>query len=504
MKKKGTLISVALLVVVFFVFGITKRLDHKQEMDKKNSQTTIVWAIRGDAEIKEQNVKKTNDLLQKKGYDMAIRFLELNVDEEYKNPEVYHNALKKAIEDGKVDLAYCDYIYNSASENLEYCLQKSVAPGEMAQFLKNGLFMPLNEWLQSSAGKMVYNLYDKDVWIGASIQENNYIFPDETANQVYNASVGFEKNHVSDTSIDTWDGSWSGLWKLMQQIKLGKDEFMMLGTPCLDGFEEITGKKQYQIEDNLVFNIHTGEIQQPFALNEFYEYLKFLHQCYQKGYLNSEDKMDASNWSEEKELSVRNRDYAIAFQISCNTDDKHKEKAFAITGTIGSGTAVVAGSKNKEKALELIKVLRTDDEIANTLVWGEENKNRILEDDGYVQDSFKDMDNDKSVLGLGDGIFQSRDKAELALDMRKYRQQCEQSSFRTKSDILGFWADYSDLENEMITYQNTLEKYVDCWQKDDFELEYKKADQQLTKVSEKLLHELNRQMKEWQQQKLKH
>lgn len=501
MKKKVAWISVALLVVLFVVFGITKGLDHKKEKDKKDAQTTVVWAIRGDAQIKEQNVKKTNALLQKKGYDLAIQFLELDVDEDYKKQEVYHNALKQAIEEGKVDLAYCDYIYYSESDNSESRLQKSAAPGEMEQYLESGLFMPLNEWLQSSAGKTVYDLYDEDVWTGASIHGKNYIFPDESADQASNGSVAFEKNHVSDALIDAWDGSWSGLWKSMQQIKLGNGEFMLLGNPYLDGFEEITKVKQYQMEDDLVYNIHTGEIQQPFALNEFHEYLKFLHQCYQKGYLNEENKIDSGEWNDEKELSVKNRGYAIAFQMSCNADDKRKENAFALTGMIGGGTAVVAGSKNREKALELVRILRTDDEIANTLIWGEGNKDRILDDDGYVQDSFKDMDNDKSLLGLNDGIFQSRDKAEPALDMREYRRQCEQSSLRTKSDILGFWADYSGLEDEINTYQNTLEKYVDCWQKDDFESEYKKADQQLAKVSEKLLQELNRQMTEWKKQK---
>jgi hypothetical protein len=282
----------------------------------------------------------------------------------------------------------------------------------------------------------------------------------------------------------------------MKQINLQEGDCMLLGAPWLDSFEGATEQVHYTVDDNgLVYNIHTGEISQPFSLDKFYNYLSFLHQCYQAGYLSDEQKMDSGYYDSLTDKILENGSYAIGFQSEIGDDDWSKDSAFVVSGALGV-TAVAANSTKKEKALELLTLLRTDDEIANTLVWGEGDASQILNRDGYVEDSYENS-TDKYALGLNDGIFQSEARQEPESDMRAYRKKCEESSLRTYSDILGFCPDYSGLEKELKAYQNVLADSVDCWQENDFEQAYKKAQKKLQKVSRKLLKELNRQMKEW-------
>ncbi len=177
---------------------------------------------------------------------------------------------------------------------------------------------------------------------------------------------------------NNWDGSWGDLWRIMEQIKLPEGDIMLLGSPCLEFFEGKVNQKRYMVDDRLVYDIQAGKVQQPFELEEFYEYLLFLHQCFQKGYYTKTDEMNSHSWDTQKEEYLEKGKYAIAFQIDAGSADNIPPSSFTVTGALGGGTAVSAYSKKKEKALEFLKILRTDDEIANTLVWGEGDASKIF------------------------------------------------------------------------------------------------------------------------------
>jgi hypothetical protein len=148
------------------------------EVDEEN---TIVWAVRSDARIQKDYVQKFNQLLKEKGYDLAVRFEYLKADAGYEKQEIYHNALREAINEGNIDIAYTDYIYCVQSKKDSQKMGFCVKPGEMSSFLESGLFEPLTQWLQSSDGEKVYALYDEDVWKGASIHGEIYTIPDENS-----------------------------------------------------------------------------------------------------------------------------------------------------------------------------------------------------------------------------------------------------------------------------------------------------------------------------------
>ena len=493
MKKKTYLILLLLVITVLAgCSGFVQKENHvgkkageatKESATKK--ENTVVWAVRENAKVSKKNIQKTNELLAKKGYDLAIKVKKLKTDRTYEKQEIYHDALEKAVKSGEIDVAYVDMCYETAQ-------------GEMAQYLQSGLFYPLNRWLHSKEGKAVYKLYDKEVWKGSSVSGKNYVFPNEIYYDVPQAVIAFRKDHVSQKLVKSWDGSWSDMLRIMDKIKLGKDDMMVAGFPQTDYFEGWIKKQKYMIDDDIVYDIQNQTVHQPFELEEFYKYLSFLHKCYQKGYV-THGMNDGKTTQDELQHQERG-EYAIAWQADrrINPSDHFLVRnPVYVRGILGEGTAVSAYSDKKEKALELMKILRTDDEIANTLIWGEQDEKKLLDEDGYVKDSVERI-SDRSAFGLNDGIFQQKEEGITPVkNMRKYRNKWIHYSPRTTSRMLGFWPDYSSFYEELTEYQDVLKESVDCFQEDDFEKAYQEAAERVAKAWKPVGKKVQKQITEW-------
>ena len=111
MKKKTYLILLLFVITTLAgCSGFTQKENHVGEKAgeaKKESvaktENTVVWAVREDARIPKRNIQKTNQLLVKKGYDIAIKVKKLEVDRNYEKQEIYHDALEKAVKEKVVE-----------------------------------------------------------------------------------------------------------------------------------------------------------------------------------------------------------------------------------------------------------------------------------------------------------------------------------------------------------------------------------------------------------------
>ena len=473
MKKKICLILMFFTLILLAGCSITREDQKGEKKTEKTRQAsagkenTIVWAVREDAKVSEKNIQKTNQLLAKKGYDLAIKVKKLKADRIYEKQEIYHNALEKAVKAGEVDVAYVDACYETAQ-------------GEMAQYLKSGLFYPLNKWLHSGEGQVVYEIY--------------YDIPEEV--------IAFRKDHVSQKLIKSWDGSWNDLFRIMKKVRLSKDDMMVTGYPMMDYFEGRVKKRRYMIDDDIVYNIQNQTVHQPFELKEFYEYLSFLHKCYQKGYITHA--MEDIVTSQDEIEHLARGEYAMAWTAEdCLNPSEHvfARRSLCVRGILGEGTAISAYSDKKEKALKLMKILRTDDEIANTLIWGEGEAAKLLDGDGYVKKSIERV-SDRSAFGLNDGIFQQKEEdVTPAKNMREYRNKWIHYTPRTTSRLLGFWPDYSEFYEELTEYQQVLGESVNCFQEKDFDKAYQEAAERVAEAWKPMKKKLQRQIKEWKNNK---
>lgn len=459
--------------------------------DKKTSDNEVVWTLEDGAKVPEDNVKKLNEALYKKGYDVSVRFNYLKNDYVKNSPKEYHSALEKTIKEKKTDIAFCGWEYE------DY-------PGEMTEFIRKGYFYPLEKWLVSSDGNAVYKLYDKEIWECAKIDNKNYFLPNENMSYTPSNVIGFNKKYISQDKIESWNGTWAGLLSIMDGLKLKEDAAKILGFPSINSFQDMTSREVYTYKDGLFYNVKTGEITNPFNTKGFYEYLSFLHKCYLKKYIKhgmDDNGVTDDNESEQYDTGK----FAMMFNVtddSGNADMVYKKRKFAISNDIGIGTAVCANSDKKDKALLLLKALRTDDDLANILLWGDADKSKLTDADGFVdEDKVKNgIIYQPAAIGLSDGTFQY--KGAKATDMRVYKKKCLSSKLRIKSAIAGFNPDYSDLKKELSVYTKLLEMYQDCWQKADFGKKmYNEIKLKITKKSERLVKELNAQVEEYKVEK---
>ena len=112
-----------------------------------------------------------------------------------------------------------------------------------------------------------------------------------------------EKTRIWQTKKIQWSGQ-SDLFRIMQKVRLGKNDIMVAGFSMIDFFEGGVKKRKYMIDDDIVYNIQDQTVHQPFELKEFYEYMSFLHKCYQKGYVTH--RMDDCLTSEDEITTVKN------------------------------------------------------------------------------------------------------------------------------------------------------------------------------------------------------
>lgn len=86
MKKRFSFILILLLIMTVLAgcSSFKQRLDHGKKTEKNkdmaNKENTVVWAVREDAGVPEKNSKKTNQLLAKKGYGLAVKVKKLKTD----------------------------------------------------------------------------------------------------------------------------------------------------------------------------------------------------------------------------------------------------------------------------------------------------------------------------------------------------------------------------------------------------------------------------------------
>ena len=481
MKKK--LFSIALIVSMVFSACAAPKTEKesvkKQEADQRKE---IVWTIEKSDQIPQKNIDKLNQALKQKGYNFYVTFD--YIEYEIQNDIKYSKKLKQKIKNKETDLFFCGW-------------KSANAPWLVNEFLNSGLLYPLNDWLRSGQGRKVYQLYDPEIWKSGAINGKIYGFPNEKIIYSEEVKAAFNKKYISEKKIKNWDGNLKSLMNILDHTRMKKDEIPVAGFPSWTGFTRFASSAKYLELDNFYVDLDKMVLYQPFEVKEFYDYLAFWNECYKKGYVYSVS-MDGGAYSEEEFAVIEQKKYAVTFEPEENEDSSfvYKTAPFCIGCNTGSMTGISNRSEKKEECLELMKALRTDDTLADLLVWGDTAEN-IQGSDGYAADTLEpagDMD-----LGLADGILQ--ESGQYPDKLREYKKQQLSSPLRQKNTIIGFQPDYSGIHKEMKAYLKAVDKYKDCWKEDDFKAAYQRAEREVGKAPQKVLKKLNQQMRQWKKEK---
>ncbi len=128
-----------------------------------NEDNTLIWAIPGivsfgggEGELGEQWQEAVDEALREKGADFTVRFLPIGgVFDGYYEPSEdglwYHDKIFKMINEGdRIDIACI-----SVGSNTEDAYMQAYT---------TGITTPLDEFLQSEAGRVIYDKYPRNVW----------------------------------------------------------------------------------------------------------------------------------------------------------------------------------------------------------------------------------------------------------------------------------------------------------------------------------------------------
>ena len=95
--KKRFCLALTLLVITALAgcSGFRQSTDQGEKNEKTvvKKENTVVWAVRENTRVSKENIQKTNELLAKKGYDLAIKVKKLKTDRTYEKQEIYHLSL---------------------------------------------------------------------------------------------------------------------------------------------------------------------------------------------------------------------------------------------------------------------------------------------------------------------------------------------------------------------------------------------------------------------------
>lgn len=512
--KKYFMAALAILMGMCFVSCSVKDKDRKETSSTEPTATTdkgevkdgqelkesavsdneVIWCIDDFAQVPEENVKKLNQALYQKGYDVAVRFDYINEPEDSQDTDDhYQKELIQKIKNQETDIVNCGW-------------ESDELPGGVVKLIRMGYFLPLDQWLNTEEGKQVYQLYDEEVWKACQVDGVNFTMPNESIYDIPGTMVAINTQYIPKDLISSWDGTWEDLYRVLEKAEVPKDIMLIAGGPFWFQFMEKQSQNAYYVQDGLVYDIKEAKGFHPFMLDEFHSYLSFLNRCYKKGWLSKVEMGGVFRYTDQESEDIENLKYGIHINTSvadaklAGLEEEAKEKIiyepinFCVGNHIGLGTAVCANSTKTEAALTLLKALRTEDDLANLLVWGSSDQKKMLGEDGKVSENNK-LARGYS-LGLYDGIFQESESP--AENMREYKKEIMQSEQRVPSALAGFYPDYRGMEKDLEKYGKTLERLVECWKEKDFEKEYQKAAKTLKPYENSLIKKINQQINEWQ------
>lgn len=480
MKKKLMWLLVSLIPVFLVVAGC----GNKEEGEtSKEGITKITWYMAGDeSKDHEKVVEEANKYLRDK--------VKAEVDIKMIGFGDYEKKMQVIISSGEAyDISYVtNYVANA----------------------NKGAYLDLTDYLDTTLKGATERLADGYVK-GASIDGRLMAFPINGAIASANYWV-FPEDLVKDNglSVDDVQGL-ATLEPVLKGFKAKNSEVTPLGIGA--GFR-VDIPYDSILGDGLPFGVALAgdetKIVNTYKTPEMMASLETMHEYYQAGYVMKDAatavddpfplKKDNKNWFARKQTSG----YDGTSGIDSLTGFPVVAKRLTPEGikTTSSATvalqAISANSKNKEKAMEVLNLVNTDEKIANILANGIEGIHYENNEDGSI--TFLDQKQDYTLGG-----WQFTDyKLQKISKLKTPEEIAEQEKFiaeAQESPALGFAVDTKPIRTEIASIQGVMDQYLASLHTGtvDPAEKVKEMNEKLDKAGmEKALEEIQKQYTEWQ------
>jgi len=331
---------------------------------------TITFAVPSNCRIDEKNLELFNEALLEDGHHYKLEIKSIMVDENYLT------TLQRDMGRGLIDVASLGY--------------SSVNGNESYDVIRSGLVMSLDEILASGKGKAIYDAFPAKMWEAAECDNHIYCIPQTRwrAGEIY---VAFNRDYVSQSEIDGWDGSIEGLYEILK--KLDWDDSSAPRLQYLIDKDSFTELFDSEIMYGLLYDADTVAIENPLESEKFIRYLETVYQMREYGYL-----------TEDAVARVYEDDYT-EFDYKANVTDNMNAGRFAVAITdwydefaeifgkdnivirkiqgnmmpnINSSVVIAQNTEDVDAVVDFLSLLYANGKYANILLYGKKDKDYKL------------------------------------------------------------------------------------------------------------------------------
>lgn len=323
---------------------------------------------------------------------------------------------------------------------------------------RKGAFLDLSEYLNTT-GKEMYDAIDSRFWEGATIDGKIYAVP--TQKEIASAPMWrFDKELVEKYNIPYQD--LHTLEDLEPWLKVIKEN-----EPNVVPLYLWDGVRPPQLFDEIVdgvgveFGDESLTVKNFFETDHLKEQLLTLRKFFELGYINA----DAATATEEPTLKsfvskADGQPYAEniwAAQAGRELVTSSVTDAYITNAsTTGSMIAVSANSKNKDKAVEFLNLLNTDEYLKNLIVFGIEDVHYTKTSDTQIEYTEKHNDYAISAFAFGN-LFVNYIMADEPTT--KWEEFQSFNDAAVNSPALGFKFDSTNVSNELAALANVIQEF---------------------------------------------
>lgn len=455
------IICICILILCFFSGCGKNNIENRTEPETMDlsSQTELVW-VAPDLEDCSSNLEMFNQKLYRDGYKYKLKIVYLSSSD-------YYEELKDYLNENSADII-CAGMNNGID---------MTSTG--LQLIHEGIFEPIDDMFADNPGRELYELFNETIWECNRIDDNIYIVPNSIIGECEEKYIAFNPECVSLDVLNEFDGSFSMLYELYNEY--GKSDMKI--------YSYVQGEMSFPDYDLLGGCFISGNDATVYAANEF-DVIKdeFFTQnkMYNEGIYEILD----------SETTPQYKDDYFAYIMNGNPyeadSDVVYEYGVIAENLFSMGYGISSQSKYKEDAFELLSLLYTNSDYANTLIYGEhyiEDGCLYLESGGTPKYSFKPL-----VMGCYLALDYNADNYS---EVSKIESAARKFSLYKKSGISLYEIDLSAIKKELKnTYEICSKKDMVLITASDFENEWNTFAKELEeagvyKIKDELVNRLN-------------
>lgn len=363
---------------------------------------------------------------------------------------------------------------------------------------RKGAFLELDSYLDAT-GKDMKAAIDPRFWDGAKIDGKTYAVPNQKELGVAPMWV-FTKEYVDKYKIPYQDlHSLKDLEPWLKMIKENEPGvtplYITKGFSAPQYFDQIVDPVGIERNDTDLV------IKNMFATDRMKEELETLRDYYKKGYINA-DSATAQDDKAVKRFVTKGDGQPFADKIwskslTYDVVTSNIMPAYITNAsTMGSMIAVSSNSKNKDKAVEFLNLLNTDEYLRNLINYGIEGTHYEKIADNQIK-LINNKAYDVPYFALGNMFLT------YALDSEPANKWEEFKTFNDASEIspaLGFKFNSDPVSTEIAAINNVLEEFKNTLYSGSVDVEeyVGKLNKKLEEQGiEKVITEMQKQMDEW-------